>query len=62
MPRVLIATIVGSSGFLAYVAAAATLAEPVVRLHWLVQALYFLAAGVVWAWPAKWLMYWAARG
>ena len=30
-------------------------------MHWLVQALYFLVAGVAWAWPAQRLMYWAAR-
>jgi hypothetical protein len=61
MPRVLIATLVGLVGFVLYVAAAVTLADPVERLHWSVQALYFLAAGLLWTIPARWLMYWAAR-
>ncbi|MBN9562852.1 MAG: DUF2842 domain-containing protein [Alphaproteobacteria bacterium] len=61
MSRVLIATLVGLVGFILYIAAAVTLADPVERLHWSVQALYFLAAGLLWTIPARWLMYWAAR-
>jgi hypothetical protein len=61
MPRVLIATLAGLVGFILYVAAAVTLADPVQRLHWSVQAMYFLAAGLLWTIPARWLMYWAAR-
>jgi len=61
MPRVLIATLVGLVGFILYVGAAVTLADPVERLHWAIQALYFLAAGLLWTIPARWLMYWAAR-
>ena len=61
MPRVLIATVAGLAGFLLYVAAVVTMADPVGRLHWALQALYFLAAGLLWTVPARWLMYWAAR-
>jgi hypothetical protein len=61
MPRVLIATLAGLVGFILYVTAAVTLADPVQRLHWSVQAMYFLAAGLLWTIPARWLMYWAAR-
>ena len=61
MPRVLIATLAGLVGFILYLAAAVTLADPVQRLHWSVQAMYFLAAGLLWTIPARWLMYWAAR-
>jgi sugar phosphate permease len=61
MPRVLIATVAGLAGFVAYVAAAVVLADGVTRMHWAVQALYFLAAGLLWTLPARWLMLWAAR-
>lgn len=61
MPRVLIASLAGLAGFVAYVVAAVTLADPVGRLHWAVQALYFLTAGLLWTVPARWLMYWAAK-
>jgi uncharacterized protein DUF2842 len=61
MPRVLIATCAGLLGFVLYLAAVVTLADPVERLHWSVQALYFLTAGLLWTIPARWLMYWAAR-
>jgi hypothetical protein len=61
MPRVLIATIVGLVGFAAYVVGAVTLADQVAPLHWTLQALYFLVAGVLWALPATWLLMWAVR-
>ncbi len=48
-------------GFTLYVAAAVTLADHVLRLHWAVQAAYFLVAGIGWVWPARALMFWAAR-
>lgn len=61
MPRVLIATVAGILGFVLYVAGAVTLADPVERLNWSIQALYFLAAGLLWTLPALWLIRWAAR-
>ena len=61
MPRVLIATLAGLTGFIAYVVVVVTLADSLAGLHWLVQALYFLAAGVLWTVPARWLMHWAGR-
>lgn len=64
MVRILIALLLGLTGFVAYIAAAVTLADRVaslqIPLHWAVQALYFLLAGVLWALPASWLMLWAA--
>ena len=60
MSRIPIAAIIGLVGFLAYVVAAVTLADHVPD-HWAVQALYFVAAGVLWVIPARALMYWAAR-
>ncbi len=61
MPRILIATIVGLVGFLAYVIAVVTLAGDLPQMHWAVQALFFLVAGTVWVVPVRSLMLWAAR-
>ncbi len=61
MPRILIATIVGLIGFLAYVIAVVTLAGDLPQMHWAVQALFFLVAGTVWVVPVRSLMLWAAR-
>ncbi|WP_369333118.1 DUF2842 domain-containing protein [Corynebacterium diphtheriae] len=36
------------------------MADPVLGLHWAVQALYFVVAGLAWTWPARRLMVWAA--
>ena len=40
---------------------AVALGDHVLGLHWLLQALYYLVAGLAWAFPAAWLMRWAAR-
>lgn len=61
MSRTLIAALVFLAGFTAYVAVVVTLADHVLVLHWVAQAAYFLVAGVAWAWPARALMFWAAR-
>jgi hypothetical protein len=37
------------------------LADRVFSLHWAIQALYFLVAGVLWTLPAYWLIIWASR-
>jgi hypothetical protein len=58
--RVLIALPLGLAGFVAYIALAVTLADRVAGLHWALQALYFVVAGVLWALPAHFLMLWAA--
>ncbi len=61
MSRTPLAVLVFVVGFTAYVAAAVALADHVLPLHWTVQVVYFLVAGVAWAWPARALMFWAAR-
>jgi hypothetical protein len=61
MPRILIALVLGLVGFVAYIAGAVVLADRVAGMHWAVQALYFVLAGVLWALPAHFLMLWAAR-
>ena len=58
--RVLIAVPLGLLGFVAYVGLAVTLADRLAGLHWAVQALYFVVAGVLWVLPAHYLMLWAA--
>ena len=35
-------------------------ADHVLTQHWALQVPFFLVAGIVWAFPAKWLMFWAA--
>jgi hypothetical protein len=62
MSRAAIAVPVGLLGFLLYIGAAVALADRVLSLHWAAQALYFVLAGVAWAWPAQRLVYWVAAG
>lgn len=61
MSRIPFAVLVFLLGFAAYLGAAVVLADHVLVLHWTVQALYFVVVGVAWAWPARMLMFWAAR-
>ena len=61
-PRVALAVPAGLLGLLAYLAAAVALADLVIGLHWTLQAAYFVAAGIAWAFPARALMLWAAGG
>jgi len=46
---------------LAAVMAAVAFADRLDGLGWAVRAAYFLAAGMLWVVPARWLMLWAAR-
>ncbi len=61
MPRIPIAVLGFLIGFTLYVAAAVTLADRLGGFAWWAQALYFLAAGLLWTVPTRWLMLWAAR-
>ena len=60
MSRPFIATAAGLLFVLAYVVVVTTLPDLVPRPHWLLEALYWLVAGVVWFFPVRWLMYWGA--
>lgn len=62
MPRPILALLVGTLGFLAYVGVVVAMADWVLQLHWVVQLAYFTAAGIAWVPPARALMFWAARG
>jgi hypothetical protein len=59
MSRTPIATLAGAGFVLAYVAVAVTLAERLPRMHWVVEALYWCVAGIIWVFPIRWLMLWA---
>jgi hypothetical protein len=61
MSKPMLAGIVGVLGFLFYVAAVIMLADYVLSTHWTVEFVYFALAGIVWVWPAKALIIWAAR-
>jgi Protein of unknown function (DUF2842) len=60
MSRIAIAVPVGLLGFALYIGVVVALADHVLRGHWLLQVAYFLVTGIVWAFPARWLMFWAA--
>lgn len=62
MSRILLASVVGVFGFLAYLVAAVTLYDAVASLNWALQAAYFVVAGTLWVIPIRSLMLWAARG
>ncbi len=61
MPRKLIASLLGLFGFIAYVMIAVALADRVTNANVIIQTIYFLAAGVLWTIPARWLMLWSVR-
>jgi hypothetical protein len=61
MSRIPIAVCLGLGGFLAYTIAAVILADRLGPMPWPVQLVYFAVAGVLWVFPARWLMLWAAH-
>lgn len=60
MSRASLAFLIGVVGFFAYIWAVVTLGDAVVHRHWTIQLVYYVVAGILWVWPAKWLMYWGA--
>ncbi|HYZ32556.1 MAG TPA: DUF2842 domain-containing protein [Crenalkalicoccus sp.] len=61
MSRTPIATLAGTVFVIAYVIAAVALPEHLPPMHWLVEALYWLFAGLLWVLPIRWLMLWAVH-
>jgi hypothetical protein len=61
MSKSMLASIIGIVGFLLYVAGVILLADHVLGTHWTVEFVYFALAGILWVWPAKALIIWAAR-
>ena len=62
MPRAAIAFAIGTLGFLAYIAVVVAVADVVVHRHWVIQLVFYLAAGGLWVYPAVQLMKWGAGG
>ena len=60
MSRTMIAFIAGVIFVAAYMVAAVVLPEHLPRLHWSLEALYWCVAGILWVFPVRWLMLWAA--
>ena len=58
--RVLVASVVLILGIAVYAVLAVTLGEALPD-HKLIEAVYIAAAGLVWVWPAVWLVRWASR-
>lgn len=61
MSRIPVAIAAGLVGLVVYLAVILELADIVLRWHWALQALYFVAVGTIWVFPIRWLMYWSAR-
>ena len=59
MSRARIAAIAGVLFVLAYMVAVVTLPDLFPRLHWSLEAIYWLVAGAVWVFPVRWLMLWS---
>ncbi len=59
MSRAPIALLASVIWFIAYIAGAVALADLLAPMHWAVQAVYFLVAGVLWVGPVVWLMRWS---
>ena len=58
MSRPFAATAMGLAFIVCYVVGAITLPD-VLPSNWIVQAVYFLVAGVIWVFPVRWLMLWS---
>ena len=59
MSRPTLATLAGIAFILAYVFLVVQIPELAGRMHWAVEAVYWLVAGVVWVIPIRWLMLWS---
>lgn len=62
MSRTLIASLAGIGGFILYIIAVLQVSDVTLGLPWPVEAAFFAAAGIIWVWPAKWLIAWVVRG
>ncbi|MCX8132975.1 MAG: DUF2842 domain-containing protein [Roseococcus sp.] len=60
MQRTTLAFLIGAVGFVAYIVMVATIGDFFVRQHWALQLVYYVAAGVVWVFPARRLLLWGA--
>ena len=61
MSRPTLATLAGLLFVALYIAAAVALPVVFGRLHWVLEALYWAVAGIVWVFPVRWLMLWSVH-
>jgi len=61
MSRSTIASLAGILFVLIYIVVVITLPDYFTRLHWTLEALYWLIAGIVWVFPVRWLMLWSVH-
>ena len=61
MSRVPIAAAAGLAGFVVYVVAATMIGGALETSNVVVQALYYVVAGVAWVVPVRWLMLWSVH-
>ncbi len=59
MSRPLLATIAGLVFIAVYIAAVVAIPELLGRLHWVLEAVFWGVAGIVWVFPIRWLMLWS---
>jgi hypothetical protein len=59
--RVPIASVAGIVFLGLWIALAMVLADHVYAMNFAVQFIYFAVAGLVWVFPIRWLMLWAAH-
>lgn len=59
MSRPTKATLAGIAFVLAYMALSTELYILLPKMHWAVEAVYWLVAGIVWVFPVRWLMLWS---
>ncbi|RYY12933.1 MAG: DUF2842 domain-containing protein [Alphaproteobacteria bacterium] len=59
MSRPTIATIAGLLFIAVYIIAVISLPDLFGRMNWVVEAVYWCIAGMVWVLPIRWLMLWS---
>jgi len=56
----MVAFLIGTLGFIAYIAVVVVLGDYVIGHHWTIQLIYYVVAGMIWVVPAKKLIIWGA--
>jgi hypothetical protein len=56
----LVATLLGLGFFFFYLVAVLALVDLIGPMHWAIQFIYFALSGIMWVFPIRWLMLWAA--
>ena len=61
MSRTPIAVFAGLVFITAYIIAAVVLPDFIGHMYWALEAAYWCVAGIVWAFPIRWLMLWSVH-